>query len=115
MLNNKDYMITSHRYHTPPYDWSMGIFQKFKPISGNFRIGDNFSGDLIGVNNQSGRGYYANPLGYWERVNNQFNPGTIKHDIKKDGSIKISEELDAKLKHISQYLKKAKSILISEK
>ena len=36
-------------------------------------------------------------------------------DIKKDGSIKISEELDAKLKHISQYLKKAKSILISEK
>jgi len=36
-------------------------------------------------------------------------------DIKKDGSIKISEELDAKLEHISQYLKKAKSILISEK
>ena len=38
-----------------------------------------------------------------------------KNDIKKDGSIKISEELDAKLEHISQYLKKAKSILISEK
>ena len=36
-------------------------------------------------------------------------------DIKKDGSIKISEELDVKLEHISQYLKKAKSILISEK
>ena len=36
-------------------------------------------------------------------------------DIKKDGSIKVSEELDIKLEHISQYLKKAKSILISEK
>ena len=36
-------------------------------------------------------------------------------DIKKDGSIKISEELDIKLEHISLYLKKAKSILISEK
>ena len=36
-------------------------------------------------------------------------------DIKKDGSIKISEELDMKLEHISQYLKKAKSILTSEK
>ena len=36
-------------------------------------------------------------------------------DIKKDGSIKISEEIDIKLEHISRYLKKAKSILISEK
>ncbi|MAH88657.1 MAG: transcriptional regulator [Pelagibacterales bacterium] len=36
-------------------------------------------------------------------------------DIKKDGGIKISEELDIKLEHISHYLKKAKNILISEK
>ena len=35
--------------------------------------------------------------------------------IKKDGSIKISKELDIKLKQISQYLIEAKSVLNSEK
>ena len=35
--------------------------------------------------------------------------------IKKEGSIKISEELDIKLEQVSQYLVKAKSILKSEK
>ena len=35
--------------------------------------------------------------------------------IKKEGAIKISEELDLKLDNIEQYLKKAKSVLKNEK
>ena len=35
--------------------------------------------------------------------------------IKKEGAIKISEELDIKLDNIEQYLKKAKSVLKNEK
>ena len=35
-------------------------------------------------------------------------------NIKKDGAVKISEELDIKLDNIEKYLKKAKSILINE-
>ena len=35
-------------------------------------------------------------------------------NIKKEGAIQISEELDIKLDNIEQYLKKAKSILINE-
>ena len=36
------------------------------------------------------------------------------NNIKKEGAIKISEDLDIKLDNIEQYLKKAKSILINE-
>ena len=71
-----NYMITSQRYHTPPFEWSGGIFQRFKPISGDFPIGNNFFGNMECVNNQSGRGFYANPCGYWDNSNEQFNPGT---------------------------------------
>ena len=85
---NKDkysnYIITSQKYHTPPYEWSEGIFQKFKPISGNFKIGDNFYGDQMCVNNQTGRAYYANPCGYWNS-DNQFFPGKI---IQNDNNFK---------------------------
>ena len=35
-------------------------------------------------------------------------------NIKKDGAIKISEDLDIKLDNIEKYLKKARSILINE-
>lgn len=78
-----DYMITSQRFQSPPYDWSDGIFQRFKPISGDFPIGNNFFGNLECVNNQSGRGFYANPCGYWDNTNRQFNPGlTLKNDYK---------------------------------
>lgn len=35
--------------------------------------------------------------------------------VKKDGAIKISEELDVKLENIEQYLYKARSILSNEK
>ena len=38
----------------------------------------------------------------------------ISH-IKKEGAVKISEELDIKLDDIEKYLKKAKSILLNEK
>jgi len=78
-----DYMITSQRFPSPPYDWSEGIFQRFKPISGNFPIGDNNFGNLECVNNHSGRGYYANPCAYWDNANKQFNSGlTLKNDYK---------------------------------
>lgn len=72
-----NYMITSQKFHSPPFNWSGGIFQTFKPNSGNFLIGDNFFGNLECVNNQSGRGYYANPCGYWENTNKQFYSGKI--------------------------------------
>ena len=35
-------------------------------------------------------------------------------NIKKEGAIQISEELDIKLDNIEKYLKKAKSVLINE-
>jgi len=76
------YMITSSINRTPPYEWSQGIFQRFKPVSGEFPIGNNFFGDKMCVNNQTGRGYYANPCGYWENTGEQFNPGT-KHNTSK--------------------------------
>lgn len=78
----QDYMITSSRDRTPPFEWSQGVFQRFKPISGEFPIGNNFIGDQMCVNNQTGRAYYANPCGYWENTDKQFNPGTI-HDSNK--------------------------------
>ena len=36
-------------------------------------------------------------------------------NIKKEGAIKISQEIDVKLDNIEKYLKKARSILINEK
>ena len=36
-------------------------------------------------------------------------------DLKKEGAIKISEELDIKLDNIEKYLKKAKRIIVDEK
>jgi len=79
-----NYMITSSKNISPGYEWSEGIFQRFKPISGDFPIGDNFEGNLTCVNNQTGRGYYANPCGYWNSKTPQFNPGKI-HDGNKMG------------------------------
>ena len=70
-------MITDSRYVSPPYEWADGIFQRFKPVSGNFPIGNNFFGNETCVNNQSGRGYYANPCGYWNNTQEQFNKGTV--------------------------------------
>ena len=81
-----NYLITSQKYHTPPYDWSEGIFQKFEPVSGNFKIGNNFEGNEYCVNNQSGRGYSANPCGYWNNSGEQFNPGVTKKNIQMQGA-----------------------------
>ena len=75
----KNYMITSSKYHTPPYEWSGNIFQRFQPVSGKFLIGNNFFGQDLCVNNQSGRGFYANPCGYWDSDNPQFNKGATKN------------------------------------
>ena len=67
-----NYLITSQRYRTPPYEWSEGIFQRYKPISGDFPIGNNFFGDEIcNNNNPTGRGISANSCGYWENTNNR--------------------------------------------
>ena len=82
----KNYMITTSKHQTPPYEWSEGIFQRFKPISGDFPIGNDFYGNMMCVNNQSGRGYYANPCGYWDNTQNQFNSGTI-HNKNMNGSL----------------------------
>lgn len=78
----QDYMIISSRDRTPPLEWSQGVFQRFTPISGEFPIGNNFLGNKMCVNNQTGRAYYANPCGYWENTDKQFNTGTI-HDSNK--------------------------------
>lgn len=87
--NNKylDYMIISQKNHSSPNEWAQGIFQTFEPISGNFKIGDNFFGNMMCVNNQTGRGYYANPCGYWDNANEQFNSGTIKSNITMKGAL----------------------------
>jgi hypothetical protein len=78
------FMITSQKNHTPPYEWSDGIFQTFKPVSGDFPIGDNFFGNMQCVNNQTGRGFAANPCGYWENSNHQFYSGTTLPNNNKD-------------------------------
>lgn len=66
--NYYNYMITSQKHHTP--------------TSGNFPIGNNFFGNLECVNNQTGRGFYANPCGYWKNAPNQFNSGKILNNNK---------------------------------
>lgn len=78
-----NYMITSQIHHTPPYEWSEGIFQGHQPISGKFLIGNNFSGNMQCVNNQTGRAYSANPCGYWNNTGDQFNSGkTLQNNNK---------------------------------
>jgi len=87
--NNKyeDYLIISQKNHSPPYEWSEGLFQRFKPVSGEFKIGDNFEGNMECVNNQTGRNYHANPCGYWEFTTPQFNPGTNHKNINNNGHL----------------------------
>ncbi len=85
-MNDNNYMIVSSQHHTPPYQWSGGIFQRFKPVSGNFPIGNNFFGKDLCVNNQSGRGFYANPCGYWNNDKGQFSTGSIKN-VSLDGTV----------------------------
>jgi len=79
---NDHKIITSQKYNTPPYEWSKNIYQKWKPISGNFPIDDTECG-----NNYTGRAYYANPCGYWNNVNPQFNTGQIKSNISMPGAL----------------------------
>jgi len=75
-------IITSQTNHTPPYEWSDGIFQKYKPISGNFPIGNSNCG-----NNTTGRAFYANPCGYWEQGNTQFNSGKVLQNTHMVGAL----------------------------
>ena len=82
-----DYMIIDSIHRSPPYQWSNGIFQTFKPVSGNFPIGNNFSGNELCVNNQTGRGFYANPCGYWNKTPEQFNSGKHNTNIQLNGSM----------------------------
>lgn len=85
-----NYIITSQKHHTPPFEWSDGIFQRFKPISGDYPQGNNYFGNLECVNNQTGRAFYANPCGYWENSNKQFYPGKIQNnnsDLNMNGTL----------------------------
>lgn len=75
-------VITSQTNHTPPYQWAEGIFQRWKPISGNFPMNNTECG-----NNVTGRAYYANPCGYWNETNDQFNSGKIKQDSHMTGAL----------------------------
>lgn len=83
----QNYMIISAKHRTPPYEWSDGIFQRFKPVSGDFKLGNNFFGNEICVNNQTGRGYFANPCGYWNEETKQFNSGTTHNNLQMNGSL----------------------------
>tara|TARA_Y100000816_G_C25801175_1_gene419585 strand:+ start:22 stop:405 length:384 start_codon:yes stop_codon:yes gene_type:complete len=69
-----NYNIVDNRHQSPPYEWSQGIFQRWKPQSGPFIQGNNWYGGEPCVNNPTGRAFYANPCGYWFETNNQFNP-----------------------------------------
>jgi len=69
----KDYtnnLIISQHNISPPFNWAKGVFQRYSPISGNFKIGPGIEG-----NNPTGRGYNANGIGYWNQSSNQFNGG----------------------------------------
>jgi len=63
-------MIVDNRERSPPFNWSEGVFQRWKPISGDFEIGTGECG-----NNPTGRAFHANPCGYWENSNEQFFSG----------------------------------------
>ena len=79
---HKNYIITSQKHHTPGYEWSGGIFQTWKPVSGKFIIGNEECG-----NNSTGRAFYANPCGYWDSIIPQFNTGQIKSNISMQGAL----------------------------
>ena len=89
-----NYMITS------PLKWSEDTFQGSKPVSGYFPIGNNFFGNMECVNNQTGRGFYANPCGYWNNSNKQFYSGATlsnKPELNMNGTLfpigKISDDI----------------------
>ncbi len=49
-------------------------------------MGNNFTGNDICVNNKSGRGYYANPCGYWESTQ-QFDSSKIHKNVEMNGAM----------------------------
>lgn len=81
-----NYIITSPRHTSPPYEWSQNIFQKYQPISGDFALGDNLYGNMECVNNKTGRMYYANPCGYWDNAKDQFDK-VITKDQNLNGAM----------------------------
>ncbi len=94
VINN---IIINNREKSPPYKWSDGIFQRWKPISGNFKIGNNFYGNNYCSNNSTGRAFYANPCGYWNNVNDQFFSGNTYKNTElqpwNSGNINIKGNL----------------------
>ena len=67
---NVNNIIIDNRERSPPFNWGNGVFQRWKPISGDFEIGTGECG-----NNPTGRAFHANPCGYWENSNEQFFSG----------------------------------------
>ena len=70
-------IIVDNRRRSPPFNWSGNLFQRWIPISGDFKIGNNFEGNNFCGNNPTGRAFYANPCGYWHNVNDQFFGGEV--------------------------------------
>lgn len=89
MDNNKfiNFNVVSGRHNSPPYEWSDGIFQRFKPVSGPFDTSSNFFGDKQCVSNQTGRAFGGNTCGFW--FPNQFTNQhvSVNHDTKITGAL----------------------------
>ena len=66
MENCNNFDIVSQKYHSPnKIDWSEGIFQTFTPVSGDFKIDNSGNQTKFCFNNGTGRGFNANPCGYY--------------------------------------------------
>ena len=75
-------IIVNNLEYSPPYGTSEQGFQRWTPISGNFDISKTQCG-----NNPTGRAFTANPCGYWNKTNNQFNPANIIYQQKNINSV----------------------------
>ena len=87
-------------------------FSQIKPIKrkGGRRL---YSEDVINILRVIKK--LVNEEGYTIRGVKKYLSNNKINSVKKEGTIKISEELDVKLDSIEQYLNKAKSILKNEK
>ena len=87
-------------------------FSQIKPIKrkGGRRL---YSEDVINILRLIKK--LVNEEGYTIRGVKKYLSNNKINSVKKEGAIKITEELDVKLDGIEQYLNKAKSILKNEK
>ena len=88
-----------------------GVFSQVKPLKrkGGRRL---YSEDIINILRIIKK--LVNDEGYSVKGVKKYLSKNKISNIKKEGAIKISEDLDIKLDNIEKYLKKARSILINE-